>query len=370
MSAPAPLPPLLKWPGGKEAELDEVLPLVPPGVAVVEPFAGGAALSLALPDRGWIWNDRSVDLMGFYARVQAGCPAFFAALGALVAAWEALSPWVAGLAPPRVAALAAGDGAPFAAELGPLPFPEEGLPTGFVADFDAALGPALADKARRALRLQARRGPLSPEDAAGTLEAAVRGAWYTAVRAGWNARARGEPAAAPGALGPARAALFFVLRELCYASMFRHNAHGGFNVPYGGMSYNRKDLGAKLRRLRAPALVEALGRASLHSLDFDAFFDAVPLPDGALIFADPPYDSDFSTYDGAGFGADDHRRLAARLRALSRRHPVAVLVKRTPLMDELYGGGGFELRTFDKTYQWTIKARNDRRARHLLATAG
>ena len=43
-----------------------------------------------------------------------------------------------------------------------------------------------------------------------------------------------------------KASVFFFIREYCYSSMFRYNKKGNFNVPYGGISYNRKDLRKKI----------------------------------------------------------------------------------------------------------------------------
>ena len=41
-------------------------------------------------------------------------------------------------------------------------------------------------------------------------------------------------------------AVFYFIRDYCYAAMFRYNANGEFNVPYGGISYNRKDFNKKV----------------------------------------------------------------------------------------------------------------------------
>ena len=43
-----------------------------------------------------------------------------------------------------------------------------------------------------------------------------------------------------------KSAIFYFIREYCYSSMFRYNKNGGFNVPYGGISYNRKYLTKKI----------------------------------------------------------------------------------------------------------------------------
>ncbi len=40
-------------------------------------------------------------------------------------------------------------------------------------------------------------------------------------------------------------ALFVIIRNYAYSGMFRYNAKGEFNVPYGGIGYNHKNLDKK-----------------------------------------------------------------------------------------------------------------------------
>ena len=66
---------------------------------------------------------------------------------------------------------------------------------------------------------------------------------YMAVRSRYNA------ARLAGRWDEIRGADFLFLREYAYAAMFRYNRRDEFNVPYGGISYNRKSLA---RQGRAP----------------------------------------------------------------------------------------------------------------------
>ncbi len=43
-----------------------------------------------------------------------------------------------------------------------------------------------------------------------------------------------------------KSAIFYYIRDFCFSSMFRYNSNGDLNVPYGGISYDNKDLGKKL----------------------------------------------------------------------------------------------------------------------------
>ena len=58
--------PIIKWAGGKGRMLEHILPFVPDGYPIVEPFAGGAALTLHLERPGSILCDRCQPLMETY----------------------------------------------------------------------------------------------------------------------------------------------------------------------------------------------------------------------------------------------------------------------------------------------------------------
>ena len=202
---------------------------------------------------------------------------------------------------------------------------------------------------------------LSDEDLDANVEGAVRAALYGTVRDRYNV------ARAAGRHGPGRAADFLFLRELAYAAMFRFNARGGFNVPYGGVSYNRKSLREKVDHLFGGPMRARLAATRFHEGDFADFLAAVAPEPGDFVFVDPPYDSDFSAYDGRSFGASDQVRLRDALLALPSR--VMVVIKATPAIRALYTDDRWWVREAAKTYPWTIKSRNDRRARHLTITS-
>ena len=69
--APKPLPPLLKWAGGKRWLTGHILKRLPRTYGTyLEPFAGGAALFFAIQPKKAILGDINGDLMEFYRQVR------------------------------------------------------------------------------------------------------------------------------------------------------------------------------------------------------------------------------------------------------------------------------------------------------------
>lgn len=334
------LRPLLKWPGGKTREWAHVAPFVPADVRdFLDPFMGGCAPFALTPFEGRAYlNDRHERLVDLHLRVQAGDAEFLAEAESLARAWQDLAA-AASASRRRFEALveAARRGADVRSR--------------GIDDVAASL----EDKAARLARLEAKHGVRFDGDAlAEHCETAVRAAFYTRVRA--------EERTARGARA---AACFLFVREYCYGSMFRSNAEGAFNIPYGGRSYNRKSFLGRVRQLRAVATRRALARATFSALDFEEFLArrAPSLGSSDFVFADPPYDSDFSTYGDNAFSLADHERLAAALARLPCRW--LLVIKETPEVARIYSSAR-RLGAFGKTYGYNVRGRNERDARHLL----
>lgn len=162
-------------------------------------------------------------------------------------------------------------------------------------------------------------------------------------------------------------ALFFFVRENAYASMFRYNHRGQFNVPYGGISYNRKDLTRKIAYMRSPELHHYLSNTVIENMDFEVFLLKYSPQPNDFIFLDPPYDSEFSTYAQNEFSMQDQERLAAYLLEQSKAKFMLV-IKNTPAVLDLYARKGLTIRAFDKKYLVSFQDRNVREVRHLIIT--
>ncbi len=72
-SAPklAPSKPCLKWPGGKSRLLPQLLPLLPPGRRLIEPFVGAGSVFLAADYESYVINDANPDLVAMWAALQS-----------------------------------------------------------------------------------------------------------------------------------------------------------------------------------------------------------------------------------------------------------------------------------------------------------
>jgi DNA adenine methylase len=92
--------------------------------------------------------------------------------------------------------------------------------------------------------------------------------------------------------------------------MFRYNAKGEFNIPYGGMSYNKKDMGAKIECMFNPEVAQLFSKTEIRCEDFEDFLENLDLTEKDFLFLDPPYDTDFSDYEGKAFTKRDQERLA------------------------------------------------------------
>lgn len=373
---PGRIEPLLKWPGGKAAELDKILPSLPPIIdRYFEPFLGGAAVFLALSHDGSSFlNDKSPDLMAYYRSIASGDEDFFSTLRQVSQDWSELQTIVERhadrltslyeghaqdrLTPTEVASTLQDWLSIDAQDFGNL---LAANPAYDPENFRRELFRNLISKLSRMKAIEPHRGDLPTEDVVANIECALKSAYYMHIRHLYN------QATYYSIANGFRAALFFFIREHAYAAMFRFNRQGHFNVPYGGISYNRKTMEAKIQRMAAAETRRKFRRAVLENLDFMDFLQIHPPESTDFVFVDPPYDSDFSNYDGSCFGKEDHARLADYL--LNRcRANFMVVIKDTGYISSLYSDHGLNIRYFDKKYMWTIKERNNRDVTHIMIT--
>lgn len=360
------LVPVLKWPGGKSQELPAIVAAAPAlSGRYVDPFVGGGSVLLAVPEDVEAWaNDAAEDLIELYRAAAEQRSAFREAVSGVARAWDelallndvyrSLADAFLGGSSGLATVLAAGSRRSFGCVLdlaGP----------GLDDAFAARLSKDLPTKFERMRGIQIAVGQtLTPKDLLANVEGAVRAAFYMSIRARYN-RAR-----LLGSKDDIRLADFVFLREFAYAAMFRFNSRGEFNVPYGGISYNRKSLADKVDMLFSPDMLGRLQNTTWRCADFELFIREAAPARTDFVFIDPPYDSDFSNYDNLAFGSRDQERLQRVLEGLSAN--VMIVIKDTPLIRRLYRSDRWRLSQADKTYMWTIKSRNDREVQHLTIT--
>ena len=127
------------------------------------------------------------------------------------------------------------------------------------------------------------------------------------------------------------AALFYYLNRTGYNGLCRFNASGGFNVPYGRyktINYRKDFLEFK---------------AVFTNWEFtNSDFEQIPLQPDDFVYADPPYDVEFTAYSKGGFGWKEQERTAQWL--AKHRGPVILSNQATKRIKELYADLGYELR--------------------------
>ncbi len=368
--------PLLKWPGGKTGELKIILSSIPPEINhFFEPFLGGGAVFFALSETvPSILNDYSNILIEFYRCVSSCDEGFFSMLDRIRLTWRALEVFASlhqnqlveiylNYARQKTEKPSLSQQVEYFiesnfGELSALFVPE------YYYDVDnlfVEIRRNLIGKIDRMMRIEQNRGELPAEDILDNIECALKSAFYMHMRHLFNYQDRYRITARR------HSALFYFIREYAYASMFRFNADGKFNVPYGGIGYNRKDMLKKIDKLKSSSVNTKLASAKLECMDFIDFFAKHDPQSGDFVFLDPPYDSDFSDYDKNSFRIDDQVRLSDFLIKTCKANFMLV-IKKTDFILSLYDGHGLTIRAFDKKYSWTIKERNDRDVIHLMIT--
>jgi DNA adenine methylase len=172
---------------------------------------------------------------------------------------------------------------------------------------------------------------------------------YYAHRQRFNALLRSGEGESKEAAG-----LFYFLNKTGYNGLCRFNRSGEFNVPFG--SYKK----ITYTRDFSPY------REAFASWEFTiGDFERIKLAPSDFVYADPPYDVEFTQYSQGGFSWEDQVRAATRLSR--HRGPVILVNQATPRIVELYTRLGYELRFLQAPRR--ISCTGDRSpAREVLAT--
>jgi DNA adenine methylase len=152
------------------------------------------------------------------------------------------------------------------------------------------------------------------------------------------------------------AQLFFYLNRTGYNGLVRFNRRGEFNVPFGRHSaiHYERDFSPYQK--------------AFEDWDFRCGdFEDLAIEPEDFIYADPPYDVEFTKYSKEDFDWQDQERLIKWL----EKHPGPVVLsnQRTDRVVDLYKSHGFHIEVLDAPRR--ISCNGDRtKAKEVLATRG
>lgn len=366
---------LIKWPGGKKNEIKYIRDLIPKFDNYVEPFLGGGALYFDLePENAYI-NDISSDLVQFYQLLSKKETREI--LKSILLDYNNYWNYIKIIIDECYSDILEIyndfkneniDKVELKEEIKTLFESNKNLffdnfPKSLYLDKEIylkELNKNLYSKITRTVNLDLKKS-FTPEMLKANMETALRSSFYMHERNKMNILSKGKLELSK----EENTANYYFVREYCYGSMFRYNKNGDFNIPYGGMSYNKKNFLDKINNLFAQETYDLLKTAHIHNCDFEDFLKHYNFTERDFVFFDPPYDTEFSTYDDNTFSLDDQKRLAECIYNLKAKF--IFIIKKTDFIWDLYNNKeGIYIEIFDKTYSYNVRGRNDRDVEHLI----
>ena len=368
------LSPLLKWAGGKEQELKFILPNLPRSFnSYFEPFVGGGAVFTAINANRSFINDKSHELMSLYANIaNKDNSSFFLTVELIITVWERISKVV----DDNTNELTALYKLYSESQIDEKALTEQinnfidnsfgSIENSLFAIYNSTIGEFIIEvkkntlnKIKRMKKIEITKSTLPLGDIINNIETGFKSGFYMYMRKMYNEA--GKRKIEEGSFS----SIFYFIRNFAYSGMFRYNSSGHFNVPFGGIGYNRKNLKKKLDYFKSEGLQKLFERTSFDNLDYEDFLKKYSPKSNDFIFLDPPYDSEFSTYAQNQFTTSDQKRLANYL-IKDCKAKWMLVIKNSELISELYLDKGLNIHAFDKTYLVSFMNRNDKKAEHLM----
>ncbi len=368
--------PLIKWAGGKSNEIKYVENIIPKFGRYIEPFFGGGALFFDLEPKNAVINDISFELIAFYKLLKNGKSGeqFKKELYNYVEAWDKINVYMKKF----------GDSflnlykefrenkinhEEFNKKMDVL-FEEKIIPfNGLFKEEFCIEREGLLKEIKKNLFAKLKRtkenidikGEFNDVEIKKNIETGFRSGFYMHFRSIMNKSKNNKIIISK----EKKIANWYFIREFCYGGMFRFNRSGEFNVPYGGIGYNKKDFKTKVDYIFSKEVRTLLDKTQVENIDFEELLGKLDLTENDFIFLDPPYDSEFSEYEENAFTKSDQERLAKTL--INLRAKWILIIKETPFIKNLYEGKkGIKLSTFDKEYLFNIKDRMVTKVKHLI----
>lgn len=366
--------PIIKWPGGKSSEIKNIKDLIPSFDRYIEPFFGGGALFFYLKPQNAIINDISNTLIDFYKLVKVQDENlhellldYYDSFQGLLSTCNKYKKEILNVY--QKACLPLSTKEIVISEVKKL---VKSMQSEIILDFSKKLVldvneflnfiiSNLADKIIRTVKLNEKR-KLSKPDLIDNLYTGFTSGYYMYFRKVYNDI---NLYRLDNVSLEYKVANFYFIREYCYGSMFRYNQQGEFNIPYGGISYNKKVFKHKIDNMFNQDIKNLFANTKIKCMDFEKLLMNVNLNERDFIFLDPPYDTDFSDYENRAFSKYDQQRLADILKNIKAKF--ILVIKNTDFIASLYKQN-FNIISFDNKYTYNVRGRNERKVEHLIIT--
>jgi DNA adenine methylase len=368
--------PLLKWPGGKEREIPVIFKALPQKIEnYYEPFVGGGAVFVNINAKKYFINDKATELANLYRIIKSNSKraVFIDYIKSIDKSWTNLylftkdnknalekiySNYKKELNKDKTKKEVSNfllNNKLFFNKVFPKPFDIK------LENFSKELNKNLLGKIKRMQVLESRKGSLPESDIIKNLESSIKSAFYMQMRFFLNNMDNLKFNEIE------KTVIFYFIRNYAYSGMFRFNKNGEFNVPYGGIGYNNNSFKKKIINFKSNDLIQKLEKTTIGDEDFFDFMKSHIPQKNDFVFLDPPYDTDFSTYNQNEFAKKDQERLSNYLIKECKANWM-IVIKNTDFIYKLYNNKGLFISSFDKTYQVSFMNRNNKDVEHLLVT--
>ncbi|WP_273730003.1 DNA adenine methylase [Leuconostoc mesenteroides] len=348
------LKPLFKYPGGKASEYKYIAPIIPKHATYIEPFLGGGAIFWKSQSAKYVINDFSPEVTAIYKYTQEQNNNFLNTFYEISYMWESKVKYQKIVEQQLVNSFKNENHKYILKDVLSDEFDNSSFFNKYHTEFQLFLSDSFAKKL---LSLKKIAQNQTVENFDQNALGIIGNALYLLIRSIYNCVSFSDDEIT-------KTVTFFFLREFAYSSMFRYNKSGNFNVPFGGNSYAKKSLLTRYEQITDSNVVAKLKETIILTGDFSkALYD----DDDTFIFLDPPYDSDFSTYNQHSFDSLEQIRLRDCLLKLKKSKWMLV-IKKTDFIEDLYNHQGWFISSFEKQYSVNFKNRNSQSAQHLIIT--